>query len=45
MNGAMLLDDHYDTQEELKAVENRLSRCAPLVFAGECRLLHEQLGE
>lgn len=33
------------TQNELGEVEKSLSRVAPLVFAGECRQLHEHLGK
>mmetsp|Transcript_16910 Transcript_16910/g.21396 ORF Transcript_16910/g.21396 Transcript_16910/m.21396 type:complete len:507 (-) Transcript_16910:180-1700(-) len=33
----------YDDEDELQEAVDRLSRCAPLVFAGEVRSLHEQL--
>jgi len=35
----------YPDQEALKATEERISRCAPLVFAGEVRTLQEQLSQ
>mmetsp|Transcript_15712 Transcript_15712/g.19906 ORF Transcript_15712/g.19906 Transcript_15712/m.19906 type:complete len:438 (+) Transcript_15712:184-1497(+) len=33
----------YDDKEELDAAVDKLSKCSPLVFAGEVRSLHEQL--
>jgi 3-deoxy-7-phosphoheptulonate synthase len=33
----------YEDEAELEAVVKKLSRCSPLVFAGEVRSLHEQL--
>jgi 3-deoxy-7-phosphoheptulonate synthase len=33
----------YEDEEELQAAVDKLSRCSPLVFAGEVRTLHEQL--
>ena len=33
----------YDDEEELQAAVERMEKCAPLVFAGEVRSLHEQL--
>lgn len=32
-------------QAELKKVEQALAKSSPLVFAGECRQLHEHLGK
>lgn len=34
---------NYQDEEELEAAVKKLSRCSPLVFAGEVRTLHEQL--
>ncbi len=33
----------YENEEELQAAIERMENCAPLVFAGEVRSLHEQL--
>lgn len=33
----------YDDEDELNAAVTRMENCAPLVFAGEVRSLHEQL--
>ena len=33
----------YEDEEELNAAVEKLSKCSPLVFAGEVRTLHEQL--
>ena len=35
----------YKNKEELKNVENKLSKCAPLVFAGECENLKISLAK
>lgn len=35
----------YDDQEEVDAAVDKLRSCAPLVFAGEVRSLHEQLAK
>lgn len=32
-------------QAELQKVEEALAKSSPLVFAGECRQLHEHLGK
>ena len=35
----------HNKQAELQKVEQALARSSPLVFAGECRQLHEHLGK
>lgn len=36
---------YNETQAELEKVEEALAKSSPLVFAGECRQLHEHLGK
>lgn len=36
---------NYPDKAALKAAEEELAKCAPLVFAGECRSLHEALAQ